>query len=159
MRESVDNVREFMERTENLDELVRLEAELTRRQTDLEQLEAQQRNFADRVALSTVTIEVIPTAAVPAPVVAEDDGIGDAFRSGWAAFTTLLFGLGYVLAATLPFIVSGMLLALLIWLVIRRREATRRAQTGPMPAPTAVAADHGAVVETDEPEREPEPMR
>ena len=36
-RQSVANVREFMDRTENLNELVTLESELTRRQTDLEQ--------------------------------------------------------------------------------------------------------------------------
>jgi hypothetical protein len=49
-RASVANVREFMDRTQNLSELVTLEAELTRRQTELEQLEAQQRNLSDRVA-------------------------------------------------------------------------------------------------------------
>ena len=70
-RQSVANVREFMDRTENLNELVALEGELTRRQTDLEQLEAQQRNLSDRVALSTVTIEVVPTASVPEPI--DDD--------------------------------------------------------------------------------------
>ncbi|MFW2334117.1 DUF4349 domain-containing protein [Ilumatobacter sp.] len=154
-RQSVDNVREFMERTENLDELVRLEAELTRRQTDLEQLEAQQRNLADRVALSTVTIEVIPSAAVPDPAVEDDEGIGDAFRSGWDAFTALLFGLGFVIAATLPFIVSGLLLALVIWLVVRRRDA-RAAPTAAMPAPTTGVPGHDTVA-SDRSEREPEP--
>ena len=49
--ESVANVREFMDRTENLKDLVVLEGELTRRQTDLERLEAQQRNLSDRPAL------------------------------------------------------------------------------------------------------------
>ena len=39
LRESVANVREFMERTEKLSDLVVLEGELTRRQTDLERLE------------------------------------------------------------------------------------------------------------------------
>jgi hypothetical protein len=64
-RQTVANVRDFMDRTENLNELVTLEGELTRRQTELERLEAQQRNLSDRVALSTVTIEVVPTESVP----------------------------------------------------------------------------------------------
>src|SRR5690606_13240551 len=60
-RESVANVRDFMGRTENLTDLVTLERELTVRQTELEQLEARQRTLSDRVALSTVTIEIVPT--------------------------------------------------------------------------------------------------
>ncbi len=154
-RQSVDNVRGFMESTENLSELVTLEAELTRRQTELEQLEAQQRNIADRVALSTITIEVIPTAAVPEPPADEDQSIGDAFRSGWDAFLAVLFGLGFVLAATLPFLVSGLLLALVGWAIVRRRNATDRSDrsSAPLPAPSA----HHDTADS-EPDREPEPV-
>lgn len=122
-RQSVTNVREFMERTENLNDLVTLEAELTRRQTELEQLEAQERNLGDRVALATVTIEIVPTASVPEPVVEEDRTITDAFRSGWTAFTALLFGLAYVFAATLPFLIAGLLIAVLAWVFVSRRGA------------------------------------
>ena len=129
-RRSVANVRDFMDRTENLGELVTLEGELTRRQTELERLEAQQRNLKDRVALSTVTIEVVPTDSVPQPV-DDEDSIGDAFRKGWDAFAEFIFGIGYVLAVLLPFIVLGGLAALAIWLVIRRRNRRRPA------APTA----------------------
>ncbi len=152
-RQSVANVRGFMESTENLNELVTLEAELTRRQTELERLEAQQRNLSDRVALSTITIEVVPTAAVPEPPAEPEpnDGIGDAFRSGWEAFTAVLFGIGFVIAATLPFLATALLLALAAWMVVRRRDARRPAthpSTSPMPAPVA------DTVGDDEPERE-----
>jgi hypothetical protein len=156
-RQSVDNVREFMDRTENLNELVTLEAELTRRQTELEQLEAQQRNIADRVALSTITIEVIPTADVPEPIVDDDQSIGDAFRSGWDAFVAVLFGLGFVLAATLPFLVSGLLLVLAAWTIVRRRDARRPDRSSaPLPAPSA-PHDPTADSERDR-DREPEPV-
>src|SRR5690606_28364314 len=59
-RASVENVRTMMEQATDLNQLVTLEAELTWRRTELEQLEAQQRNLSDRVALSTITIEVRP---------------------------------------------------------------------------------------------------
>ena len=117
--ESVANVRKFMDQTENLSELVALEGELTRRQTELEQLEAQQRNLSDRVALSTVTIEVVPTSSVPEPV-DDSNSIGDAFRNGWEAFTSFLFGIAYVLATLLPFLVVGAIgLVVISWLVRR----------------------------------------
>lgn len=123
-RESVDNVRGFMDRTENLDELVSLEAELTRRQTDLERLEAQQRNLSERVALSTVTIEIVPSATVPEPVIEEDRSIADAFSDGWNAFTAVLFGLAFVLAASAPFLLAALLVAMVAWSVVRRRDET-----------------------------------
>ncbi len=157
-RQSVDNVREFMERTENLDELVRLEAELTRRQTDLEQLEAQQRNLADRVALSTVTIEVLPSTSIAESAVGDDETIGDAFRSGWDTFTAVVFGLGFVIATMLPFIISGLILAVVAWLVVRRRVAARSASTDRigMSATEAERVGDGVVREAES-RREPEP--
>jgi hypothetical protein len=123
-RTSVANVRQFMDSTTNLTELVALEAELTRRQTELEQLEAQQRNLDERVAMSTVTIEVVPTAAIP--VVETDEGILDALASGWEAFVAVLFGIVFVLAVLAPFLVVGLLIAAAVLFATRRRDDERR---------------------------------
>ncbi len=135
-RQSVDNVREFMDRTENLQELVTLEGELTRRQTDLERLEAQQRNLSDRVALSTVTIEVTPTARI-AESIDEDESIADAFRKGWDAFSGAVFGVGFLLAVLLPFLALAAVVALVGWQVVRRgrRPATNRITSSPATEP------------------------
>jgi hypothetical protein len=139
-RKSVENVREFMDRATDLKDLVTLEGELTRRQTELEQLEAQQRNLADRVALSTVTIEILPIEDLPA--VEADPGIADAFSDGWSAFASFVFGIGYVLAVLLPFLVLAALLGLAIWYVRRRMVANAnqsplgtRAGDSSLPAP------------------------
>jgi hypothetical protein len=119
-RASVESVREFMDATEDLSELVTLEAELSRRLTELEQLEAQQRNLSDRVALATVTVEILPTASVPDPDT--DDGIGGAFADGWNAFTSVVYGIVLVAAALTPFLVVG-LAVLAVWWFVRRRAA------------------------------------
>lgn len=119
-RQSVATVREFMDRTENLSELVTLEGELTRRQTELEQLEAQQRSLSERVALSTVTIEIVPTASVP--VDEPDQGIGDAFGDGWDAFLAFVFAVTYVLAVVAPFVLVAGLGALVVWRIAGRRR-------------------------------------
>lgn len=129
VRESVANVREFMDRAEDLSDLVVLEGELTRRQTDLERLEAQQRNLGERVALSTVTIDIFPTASVAGE---NGDTIGDAFRTGWDVFLVVLYGTGVVLAMTAPFLIVAALLALLVRFVVRRRRA-RTGTTPPVP--------------------------
>lgn len=148
-RQSVDNVRGFMERTQNLTELVTLEAELTRRQTELEQLEAQQRNLTDRVALSTITIEVRPETSLPAPDAR--GGIRGAFADGWDAFVTVVRGGVIVVAVLAPFLVTGGLLALGLWWAYRRwSAAARRDRAGRLAPPTAPAAGPGPVSERDD---------
>jgi hypothetical protein len=137
-RQSVANVRGFMDRTTNLTELVALEGELTRRQTELEQLEAQQRNLSERVALATITVEILPTAAVP--VTEPDDGIADAFGKGWDAFVSVAFGIVYVLAVLAPFLVIALAVAAIAWFVLGRR--------GPRPAPVTAGTAAETAPET-----------
>lgn len=153
-RRSVSNVRDFMDRTENLNELVTLEGELTRRQTELERLEAQQRNVSDRVALSTVTIEVVPTASVPEPIDDQPDTIGDAFADGWDAFTGFIIGIALIVAVTLPFLILAAVFGLLGWAIVRRnhdRPADVGSPTipGPTPAPKPESAADEDVSPTD----------
>jgi hypothetical protein len=134
-RESVENVRAFMERAANLNDLVTLESELMRRQTELEQLEAQERNLSERVAFSTVTVEFVPTAAVPVPADHDDDTLADALRRGWDGFTTVIWGIGYVLAVLLPFLVVGALVASAALWAARRRVAARSDRVANLSAP------------------------
>ncbi len=136
-RESVASVRRFMVQAVALADLVTLEGELTRRLTELELLEAQQRNLTDRVALSTITISVFPTEQVPE--VEGAPGILDAFSDGWNAFVAFLFGVGYVLAVLAPFLILGGLAALAVHWYLRRRKRTALVATatfqGPAPVP------------------------
>jgi hypothetical protein len=143
-RASVANVREFMDRTEDLSELVTLEAELSRRQTELERLEAQQRNLSERVALATVTIEIVPTASVPEPDT-DDGGIGDAFGDGWRAFVAVIYGVILVGAVLAPFLVVGLVATLVLWWLVRR---PRRA--GPIGDERTAETVTGGAAERDE---------
>lgn len=144
-RASVANVREFMEQTTDLSQLVTLEGELSRRQTALEQLEAQQHNLGDRVQLATVTVEIAPTPAVPETGPAEQhDGLGDGLQSGWEAFVAIVFAIVYVLAVLAPFLVVGLVAAGIAWMVIRRRPrhaAPTTAQTAPQPVQPVVSEE------------------
>ena len=123
--QSVDRVREFLEATTDLRQMVDLEGELTRRQTDLERLLATQANLTERVALSTLTIDVYPATAAPDPVDDGndgDDGIGDAFRSGWDVFLGVLFAVGFVLAVLTPFLALAALVLAIAWIVVKPRR-------------------------------------
>ncbi len=150
-RESVVTVRELMDRAEDLSDLVTLEGELIRRQTDLERLEAQRRNLGERVALSTITVQVVPTASVPDDD--EDRTIGDAVADGWRSFVAVVAAVAFALAITLPFIVLGLAAVAAWWLLSRRRDPSRSRAT---PAPAAMPADPtpGRTPE-EHPDREP----
>jgi Domain of unknown function (DUF4349) len=142
-RTSVANVREFMDQATDLNQLVMLESELTRRQTELEQLEAQQRNLGERVELATVTVEIAPTAAAPDVAEPDEKGLGDGLRSGWAAFVAIGFAIFYVVAVLAPFLVVALLAGVVAWFVLRRR---------PLP-PQARPAEEDTL--SEEPDREP----
>ncbi|MGI9052947.1 MAG: DUF4349 domain-containing protein [Ilumatobacteraceae bacterium] len=126
MRASVERVRALLAEAVDIDGIVRLEAELTSRETELERLLAAQRQLDDRVAMSTLTVVVATTPPAAATEEAEDDpGVVDALAAGWNAFTTGLFTVALVLAAIAPFVAAAALLAALALLsrraVIRRR--------------------------------------
>jgi Domain of unknown function (DUF4349) len=147
--QSVDRVRDFLEQTTDLRQMVDLEGELTRRQTDLERLLATQASITERVALSTLTIDVYPASAAPDPVAEDDDdGIGDAFRSGWEAFLGVLFAVGFVLAILTPFLALTALVLAIAWIVVkprRRRPATAEAAGTTVAAPEQAGELRGDV--------------
>lgn len=138
-RESVVNVREFMARAENLSDLVTLEGELMRRQTELERLEAQRRNLADRVALSTITVQIVPSGSAPA-----DDGdrtVGGAFADGWTAFVSVAVALTIALAAALPFLLLALIASAMLWWWFRRRRLRPPPDRTPESAPDPTLVD------------------
>lgn len=152
-RASVDNVRGFMEQTTNLTELVSLESELTRRQTELEQLEAQLRGLSDRVSLSTLTIEVRPTPVAAAVSAAKpDDGIADAFRTGWNAFVGTIFAIAFIVAILAPFLAVALVVLGVALVVTRRRKNHPAGRQAPAPEPDADVtsiAGHATITESE----------
>ncbi|MEX2627552.1 MAG: DUF4349 domain-containing protein [Ilumatobacteraceae bacterium] len=135
--QSVDRVRALLADASDLREVIDLESELTRRQTDLERLLATQRALQDRVDLATVTIEVLPTDSSAEPVEADGDpGIVDGLRSGWEASVTVLFGLAYTLAVISPALLVGLVALFAGWMIVRSRRRNQVDETVSGPADT-----------------------
>ena len=122
LRASVERVRALYAEATDIDSIVRLEAELTRRETDLEVLLASQQALEDRVTMATLTVDV-----TTAPGSLDDDdrpGIVDAAAAGWGAFVGGLIAIVLVLAAIAPFVLTILVLAVLaLWVhqLVRRR--------------------------------------
>jgi hypothetical protein len=160
-RKSLERVRALLGQATSLQEIVTIEAELSRREADLESLQAQQRALGDQAALATLTAILRLPDAKPStsmPQDEEDDtGFLAGLRGGWEALsvstTVVLTILGALLPPALVFAVIGVPL----WLLWRRFRPEPRPKPGrsrspgprpplppaPMPQPATPAPGGG----------------
>jgi hypothetical protein len=120
---SVARIRALMAQATKIGDVVALEGELSKRQADLEALEARQRALADQTAQATVTVRLYGTSA-PVATTEASTGFLAGLRSGWDAFTGFTAGALTVLGALVPWLLLLVPLALLVWVVARRRRET-----------------------------------
>ncbi len=118
---SVARVRALMSQATKIGDVVALEGELSKRQADLEALEARQRSYADQTAQATVTVRLYGSTA---PVVTTEraNGFLAGLRAGWDSFTGFMAGALTVLGALVPWLIVLGPVALVVWLVVRRRR-------------------------------------
>jgi hypothetical protein len=104
-RASVDRVRALLARASTVEEIVRIEQELTTRESDLESLQQRRQALGGQAAMSTVTIRFSRTTTSAAPV-AEDESSGflAGLSDGWDAFLGFGAGTLRVIGALLPFL-------------------------------------------------------
>lgn len=123
-RESIERVRAILADATKIADVVSLEAELTRRQADLESMLAQQEALSGQVSLATIMVHFFAADEEPP---SEDDDLGfvTGLKEGWQVFVGVVAILLTVLGAVLPFAAVGVPIALLvIWLlrVVRRSD-------------------------------------
>ncbi len=134
---SVDRIRVLLAKAQSVSEIATIEGELSRREADLESLQAQQRSLADLATYSTVTVSLLgPLASVAAPAKPRT-GFLAGLSSGWHALLDSLGVLLTILGAVLPFAVA---LGVPAWLVVRWLRRRSRRQAPPVPAYAAVPA-------------------
>ncbi|WP_433214656.1 DUF4349 domain-containing protein [Dactylosporangium sp. CS-047395] len=132
---SVDRIRALLARAQTIGEITSLESELSRRESDLESLQARKRKLDGLTALSTITLVL---HGPDAPTVSEEDtGILVGLRNGWNAFVASLRVALTVLGWLLPW---ALFLGLPIWLLVWLLRRYRRPRPAPLPVPAAVAA-------------------
>jgi hypothetical protein len=127
LRNSLDRLQRFQRAARDAGDLVRLEQQITTRQSELQSLVAQQSYLADQTSMSTITVVLSrPEVTVAPPGALDDAGFAAGLAGGWQALGDVLVVVLTALGAALPFLLAGALLglpAVLLVRVLRRRRA------------------------------------
>lgn len=120
---SVERLRTLVDSTDDLDQIVTLERELSTREADLESMTSQQKSLEQRTATAPITVS-LSTDGIEADDTTEDaTGFVAGLSEGWGAFTSALTVGLTALGAITPFALTGaVLLAPVLWW-LRRRTA------------------------------------
>lgn len=130
---SVVRLTELIGQAQSVADLIAAEAALAERQATLESDRQQLEMLENQVALSTLTVQLVPVAQ---SVEADPAGFGDGIAAGWNGLIATLNGIVIALGFLLPWIVVLAVSAALIWGVarlLRRMRGGRRVVDSPAP--------------------------
>lgn len=128
---SLERVEALLARAQDLQEIVAIEAQLTRRQADLDALKSKQAYLADQTQQATITVH-LEQAPEEAKEKEERAGFLGGLAGGWEGLREALGGLALAAGYALPFLVLLALLGVPAWLAARSLRA-RRPATDPTP--------------------------
>ena len=117
---SVNRLRDFLAKATSTADVATLEAELTRRETELETLRGQQRTLEGQVAMATITVTLV--GPEKKDKLRDLPGIGHALRAGVHALWLTIRGIAVGVAYAGPIALSVLALAFGSWRLIRRRR-------------------------------------
>ncbi len=120
-RESVARVRVLLARATTIGQVVQVESELSRRQADLESLEAQLSALDDQTTLATLTVSLSPAPAAVA-VASTPGAFAGGLGDGWRALVASIGVALTILGAVLPFAILAAVIGVPVMLVLRRRR-------------------------------------
>jgi len=122
LRTTIQRLLELEQKAAATDDLISIETAVGDRQGQLESLEAQQRDLADQVAMSTITLQLQPrSTAAPSR-----GTFWDGLVTGWNAFVGFWQGFLVVFGVLLPWLVLTAVVGVAIWLIVRRRTRVAR---------------------------------
>jgi hypothetical protein len=132
--ESLKRIEVLLARAQSIRDIVAIEAQLTRRQADLDSLKQQQAWLKDQTSMSTITVH-LELKTTPHKPKQDDTGFLAGLASGWHGLKAFTNGAATVVGALLPFAVTLILLGLPLWYAGRRLLRHRAA-----PAPESEPA-------------------
>lgn len=125
--QSVARIEALLAEAEDLQELMAIESELSRRQAELDSLKSRQQWLADQTSMATVTVYVERTEEPGEEKETDRAGFLGGLQSGWDSFTTALVGTAAVVGFLLPWLGLALLVGATIWLLLRLSRRTPKA--------------------------------
>ncbi|MEV5071344.1 DUF4349 domain-containing protein [Microbacterium sp. LMI12-1-1.1] len=133
---SVDRLTELMGQAQSVADLIAAEAALSERQALLESYQQQLEMLDDQVAMSTLSVTVVPDVET---VTADPAGFGDGLAAGWNGLVATLNGIVIAIGFLLPWLAVAAVAALVVWGVVRLVRGRRRSRADALsPAPEPV---------------------
>jgi len=123
--QSLARVEVLFGRAQDIRDIVAIEAQLSRRQAELDSLTGQLAWLEDQTSLSTITVYLERAPEDRAAVAADDSAFVAGLKHGWHALTALGGGLATVAGALLPFAVVALVLGVPVAVLLRRWLARR----------------------------------
>lgn len=150
---STGRLTELLSQAASTADLLEVERELAARQAELDSLVAQREALSDRVAMSTLQIQITPLTA---PVTAPSSGFVDGLETGWSALVAAVQTLVLVLGVLLPWLLPIGAVVVVVW-ILRRRRRSSAPPSGPGRGQDADGPrdPDAPAPSTDTPEREP----
>jgi hypothetical protein len=138
--QSIRQLQLLFDQATTLGQVITLERELSRRQADLEALEAQQRALRSQTTMSTIVVTVRLTEKAEKPPADDEsqDGFVAGVKQGWDGFVTFVVGAGHALGLVLPFALLVLALGGVGWVAHRRFQHGKG--SGPL-QPTGTSSD------------------
>ena len=144
MRKSVARIQALIDSTKDMDQLIRLENELSTRQADLEGIEAQLTALERSTSRSPITVNLATEPDLIDITATPRSGFVAGLKAGWTAFVGSLVALFTVLGAVLPFAILALVLAWPARWLWRRTAWGRGPRVGAAAGGPAASAPHPA---------------
>lgn len=116
-----ERLRALYDEAETVEDTLAVDRELSAVRGEIESMQAQIIYLENQAAMATVTIELTEPAQIVSPA-GENWGFGDALTSSLRAFVATVNGIIIVFGAVLPFILIGLLIALVVVAIVRVRH-------------------------------------
>jgi Domain of unknown function (DUF4349) len=131
---SLRRVELLLDRAQSIRDIVSIEAELTRRQADLDSLESSRAYLADQTSMATITVHLAQEDGPAKKKEPETDesGFVAGLDGGWSALRAFATVAATIVGALLPWLVVVGILGVPTWLLLRR-TARRRPATPTVP--------------------------
>lgn len=133
---SIERIEVLYSRAQSIRDIMAIEAQLQRRQADLDSLKQQQAWLKDQTSMSTITVNLQLTPDKKATTEKDDDkGFLAGLSAGWHGLVKVTVGAATAVGALLPFAVVLLVLGVPVWLLVRRVLVHRGTTPVTEPAP------------------------